>query len=121
MSAWKRICERLGPRRAWALAAAGVLSVAALLPPHGAGVPLCLYRMVFGVRCPGCGLTRSVSCAVRGMWAESLSYHPFGAVLAGLLVGVVVFGALPEGAARRIGSQIAAIARMARTSWTRTM
>lgn len=107
-------------RRVVAIVAAAVLLVAGVLPPEGAGVPICVYRSLFGVRCPGCGMTRSVSCAVRGMWAESLAYHPLGVVFAGLLVGVVVFGALPDGAARRIGSQTSAIVRMARTSWTRT-
>lgn len=118
---WQSICNRLGRRRAWGVAAAGMLAAAVLLPPDGAGVPMCVYRAVFGVHCPSCGMTRSVSCAVRGMWSESLAYHPLGVAFAGLLVGVAVFGALPDGAVRRIGSQTSAIVRMARTSWTRTM
>ena len=36
--------------------------------------------------CPGCGLTRSLSCALRGLFSESLSYHPLGLIVLGLFV-----------------------------------
>ena len=40
-----------------------VLVVALVHPPHGLGVEVCWTRAATDVPCPGCGLTRSVSCA----------------------------------------------------------
>ncbi|MFG0284308.1 MAG: DUF2752 domain-containing protein [Phycisphaerales bacterium JB039] len=67
-------------RRSALLSGAGWLTLlgALLHPAHGMGVQICVYRRMLGVECPGCGLTRSVSCAARGMWHESVSYHPLG-------------------------------------------
>lgn len=83
-------------RRFVGLGAAGLLVLARLLPAHGVVVPLCWYHFAFGVRCPGCGLTRSLSCAVRGMWAESIAYHPLGIAVMLALVAAMVRGAWPR-------------------------
>jgi len=83
-------------RRLVGLGAAGVLVAARLLPAHGVGVTVCWYRLAFGVRCPGCGLTRSLSCAMRGMWAESWDYHPLGIAVMVALVAAAVRGAWPR-------------------------
>ncbi len=79
-----------------------VLIVAAVHPPHGTGLQLCWSSATTGVRCPGCGLTRSVSCAVRGMWSESWRYHVFGSSLLALCGIFVVAGALPRAGRRAI-------------------
>lgn len=42
--------------------------------------------MLFGVRCPGCGLTRSVLLAVRGDFQQSIQFHPLGIIMLGLLL-----------------------------------
>jgi hypothetical protein len=76
---WLRLF--LGPRAslfAWIILAAVILH-----PPHGLNLPICWMQTYAGVPCPGCGLTRSMSCAVRGMMADSWSYHPFGALFLG--------------------------------------
>lgn len=35
----------------------------------------CPIYNVFGVTCPGCGLTRAWLCFLRGDWRGALSYH----------------------------------------------
>lgn len=89
-------------RRSGAGVAWLILLCAAVHPPHGWGVALCPSRWLNGLPCPGCGLSRSVSCAIRGMWLESWSYHPFGILVAGMLVAVAAFSVLPRGVRDRI-------------------
>jgi hypothetical protein len=54
------------------------LIVAAVSPPHGTGFTVCWLKAATGLSCPGCGLTRSLSCGLRGMLDESWHYHPLG-------------------------------------------
>ena len=49
-----------------------------------------------GVPCPGCGLTRSLSCTIRGMFEVAWSYHPFGVVFAGVFLTIAVASLLPR-------------------------
>jgi hypothetical protein len=77
-------------RAALVAAIAAAVVAAALLPASPPGAPLvvgghplptlCLMRSVLGVRCPGCGLTRSWIDLLHGHWRDSLAQHPFGAV-----------------------------------------
>jgi hypothetical protein len=49
------------------------------------GLPMpemCWSRSLFGVRCPGCGLTRSVVYLAHGDWQASLGMHRIGIVMA---------------------------------------
>ena len=55
-----------------------VVIAAFIHPPHGTGIPICFWHSGSGVRCPGCGLSRSISCLAHGWWDESFRYHPFG-------------------------------------------
>lgn len=64
-----------------ALGALALLLLAAALPSQGAGVPICLFRYLTGLPCPGCGLTRSFSCILHGDFARGYDYHPFGYLL----------------------------------------
>jgi hypothetical protein len=43
---------------------------------------ICWSRSLFGCKCPGCGLTRSVLNLVRGDWRASLAMHRLGIVMA---------------------------------------
>ena len=36
---------------------------------------ICLIRAVFGVRCPGCGMTRAISCVFHGDFKKAFSYN----------------------------------------------
>ena len=46
----------------------------------------CLFRALFGVRCPGCGMTRALSCALHGRWRDAWRYNPLVVVVLPLLV-----------------------------------
>ena len=72
------------------------LMLAFLLPPKGIGFSLCWLRGQFHIPCPGCGLTRSLSCAVRGKFYESWLLHPFGPCILALFFAVALISLLPE-------------------------
>lgn len=55
-------------------------------------VELCLFRMLCGLPCPGCGLTHSTIALIRGSFLESLSYCPFTVfMLATVASGIICF------------------------------
>jgi hypothetical protein len=60
------------------------LFLAVITPPHGLGFSLCWFESTTGIPCPGCGVTRSLSCGLRGMFLESLHFHPMGLLILGL-------------------------------------
>jgi hypothetical protein len=60
------------------------LSLAFVTPPHGTGLTVCWLKSATGIPCPGCGLTRSLSCGLRGMFTESWHYHPMGLLILAL-------------------------------------
>jgi Protein of unknown function (DUF2752) len=72
------------------------LWVAAALPVEGIGLLVCPFRVVTGVPCAGCGLTRSVIRAARGEWGMALRLHPLGPVFCLALLGVAATGLLPR-------------------------
>jgi hypothetical protein len=72
------------------------LSLAAITPPHGTGVTVCWFKQCTGIDCIGCGLTRSLSCGLRGMLAESFSYHPFGPFILALFLFTAVLSLAPS-------------------------
>jgi Protein of unknown function (DUF2752) len=63
------------------LGALAFVLLTAALPSQGAGVPICLFRYLTGLPCPGCGLTRSFSCILHGDFERGYEYHPFGYIL----------------------------------------
>ena len=77
---------------------------------HLPGWP-CPFKAVFGIPCPGCGLTTAIGELLRGDWRASLATHAFAPVfvLAFLVMGVAV--ALPEAQRRRFVDFIARIER----------
>ena len=88
-----RLRQRLEPRPGQI--AGLVLVAAALLPPTlvASGPPLCPFRLLTGLPCPGCGLTRSLVCLLHGDLAMSLAFHPLGPPVAlALLVLVLAEG-----------------------------
>lgn len=42
---------------------------------------VCLFQGLFGVPCPGCGVTRSLSLVARGRFATSMAVQPCGLLL----------------------------------------
>lgn len=58
--------------------AAGQLRLAGIRLPE-----LCFSQRLFGLRCPGCGLTRSVVSSARGDWQLAIHFHPAGPLIFG--------------------------------------
>lgn len=88
------------------------LSLAALTPPHGAGINICWLNSCTGLPCPGCGLTRSLSCGLRGMFAESWGYHPMGLLILTLFLVVAGISLLPAATQRNLCRYIESHARL---------
>jgi len=44
-------------------------------------LPACPIRALFGIPCPGCGLTRAVILCLHGDWATSLHAHPLAPIV----------------------------------------
>lgn len=42
---------------------------------------LCLFKELFGIPCPGCGILRSISELVRLHFLDSLHYNPVGIII----------------------------------------
>tara|TARA_B110000438_G_scaffold213382_1_gene205615 strand:+ start:1118 stop:1540 length:423 start_codon:yes stop_codon:yes gene_type:complete len=55
-----------------------MLLVGIILPSSGMGIPLCMFKHLFSLPCPGCGLMRSVSSVLHGDFLKSWGYHPLG-------------------------------------------
>jgi hypothetical protein len=72
------------------------LLLAVITPPHGNGTTICWIKQCTGIDCPGCGMTRSLSCGLRGMFAESFSYHPFGLLVLALFLFTAVASLMPS-------------------------
>ncbi len=41
---------------------------------------LCPFKMLTGMPCPGCGITKSIVAIYEGAFVQSLLFHPFGIV-----------------------------------------
>ena len=95
----------------------GALGVAALLSPETVadGPVICPFRLLTGLPCPGCGLTRAWVYLAHGWWRESVLVHPFGAVAVLLLVALVVAVVL----ARLRGSAAPDLDALVRRPWLR--
>ena len=37
---------------------------------------VCIYRLVFGVRCPGCGMTHAFCSVLHGHFVQAFSFNP---------------------------------------------
>jgi hypothetical protein len=116
----KRRCETRSRRlrgRHLLLAWVG-LALAVAHPSHGLGIRLCPFRAATGMPCPGCGLTRSLSCTLHGELAAAWDHHPFGPILAALLVAVGVLGLLPGAARTRLTDVLVQRPRLAHGLYT---
>lgn len=75
-----------------ALGGVGAALGAIALSPDGIddGPVVCPIRLLTGLPCPGCGLTRAWVYLVHGRLTDSLLANPFGAVLLALGVALAV-------------------------------
>jgi hypothetical protein len=88
--------QRLLLNRNCVIAAWVGLFLSAISPPTGLGVRLCLFHSATGIDCVGCGLTRSLSCALRGLFAQSWNYHPMGILILPLFLAIALQSILPR-------------------------
>jgi hypothetical protein len=85
LGSWRR------RRLAEAAIAALVLALGAILPvARPLPFDLCLWHRLTGLRCLGCGLTRSICQLMHGDWVGSFAMHPAGPLVALALAGVIV-------------------------------
>jgi hypothetical protein len=73
-----------------------LLMLGMILPSGGMGIPLCMFKRVFSLPCPGCGLTRSVASVLHGDFLKSWSYHPLGIFFVGAALLLVFNLAMPR-------------------------
>jgi len=75
------------------------LGALAAVPVALAGIPtavvehgptLCLYRLLFGWECWGCGMTRALSCAFHGQFARAWDCNHLVVIVGPLLAGIWV-------------------------------
>lgn len=78
---WKRVATAFLP-----IAAFGVILLL--------DVPLCPMRVVFGVPCPGCGLTRATLAMGHLDFGAMLRFHPLAPLLTPMYIYAVVRAAL---------------------------
>lgn len=79
-----------------------------ILPPRGVQITTCGMLEAMGTPCPGCGLTRSVTCFLQGEFAWSFHYHPLGW---GFALAFAAMGALAPLPTRWRDKAIARISR----------
>lgn len=81
----------------WLAASTAIVAIAVALeyhPPRTILVPIlglrlpemCSASRIFGIDCPGCGLTRSFVLAAEGQVTAAFAIHPVGTVAFALLV-----------------------------------
>lgn len=58
-----------------------------LLTDHG--IP-CVFRMITGLQCPGCGMTRALGALARGNLAEAVGYNLLSVTLCPLVLGYLI-------------------------------
>ena len=53
----------------------------------------CLFKLWWGVSCPGCGMAHSLIYGFQGQWAQSFQYHPLGLPLLLTWTFWIIYGA----------------------------
>jgi Protein of unknown function (DUF2752) len=77
---------------ALAAMSAAALTIATLANPDTIedGPVVCPFRLMTGLPCPGCGLTRSWVYLAHGQWGDALAANPFGFVTVAAAVALMV-------------------------------
>ena len=48
----------------------------------------CLFKFIFGVNCPGCGMGHAVCALLKGNFLEALNYNPLVLIVLPILIYV---------------------------------
>ena len=97
--------------------AAVALTLSFILPTDGLGLSLCWFKSCFELPCPGCGLTRSVTCISQLQFAKAWDYHPFGTLIYALIIANVVLLIVPKAKRGALRSKISRIDRWLQPIW----
>ncbi len=54
-------------------------------------VGVCAFRVIFGVDCPACGITRSATALFTGDIKGSFHYHPAGPMIVGIIALITMY------------------------------
>jgi hypothetical protein len=77
--------------------AAVAITAAFVLPGDGSGFfPTCYFKAMFGLPCPGCGLSRSLASITHLHLGDAVAYHPFGLLVFALLGAVLLLSLGPR-------------------------
>ena len=69
-------------------------------PPDDGSLSICLTRRVFGLPCPGCGLTRGLAHLLQGNLSRAMALHPLAPLAAAdAVVGWGIWGLVVHGLA----------------------
>jgi hypothetical protein len=90
------------------------LGLALVLSPDRFGDSICWVQDATGLPCLGCGLTRSLSCALRGMFSASWHYHPFGIFILPLFLIIAGQSLLPRNGRQQCADFLESHARVSR-------
>ena len=61
----------------------------------GHGIP-CVINRMFGVKCPGCGMTRAAVCLSKGDFRSAFSFNALSLTVAPVLVAYLIFRQIKE-------------------------
>ncbi|MCS7224836.1 MAG: DUF2752 domain-containing protein [Armatimonadetes bacterium] len=68
----------------------GILFIIALFWSYLPQFPTCLFKIVTGYPCAGCGMTRAFVSAAQGQWRDAFQWHPVGLLFFIGFTGVVL-------------------------------
>lgn len=88
----KALCGRSA--RFWRVASilAGLVALATVPTAWLERAPsMCLYWNLFGVHCPGCGMTRAFSALLHGEFSRALAYNKLVCVVFPAVLGFVFY------------------------------
>ena len=85
--------------------AAGIFAVLALLyvfnPTHAGLAPKCMFKLLTGYSCPGCGIQRATHAFLHGHWAEAWAYNRFLALSLPYMASLIVTEYFTQGERRQ--------------------
>ena len=96
-------------KRREALVLSGVAAVQFALVTAGLPGIVCPFKAAFGIPCPGCGMSTSISCLLHGDWHSAITTHAFGPIFLVGLVFVLGVSILPESLRTMIVQKVAVV------------
>ena len=71
----------------------------------------CPLLSLFGIPCPGCGLTRAIIFLIRGDWHRSIAFHAFAPLFVVALALVACAAILPQTPRNKVIGLVEAVER----------